>query len=121
MDIPPVAMPRKLKDRGQLDAKDVPVRRSAHEVVKLDSSQADDEFEECEDAVGPAELVLWAENSPSSSSRSQVASKAFGHESVRGAYEELGAAGFYAAKGASYVNPHEPCLTEARSTAERLV
>ncbi|CAK9071517.1 unnamed protein product [Durusdinium trenchii] len=46
-------------------------------------------------------------------SRSEVASEAFGHDSVRDAYEELGAAGFYASKGASYVNPHEPRLSEA--------
>eukprot|EP00438_Fugacium_kawagutii_P001510 Skav202556 [mRNA] locus=scaffold2011:407621:408124:- [translate_table: standard] len=46
-------------------------------------------------------------------SRSDIASAAFGHESVRGAYQELGAAGFYELKGASYVNPHEDVLTEA--------
>ena len=47
-------------------------------------------------------------------SRSELASAAFGHDSVRGAYEELGAAGFYESKGASYMNPHEDVLSEAR-------
>ena len=46
-------------------------------------------------------------------SRNEVASLAFGHDSVRGAYEELGAAGFYELKGSSYVNPHEDVLSEA--------
>eukprot|EP00966_Prymnesium_polylepis_P085889 1987818-Prymnesium_polylepis.1 len=31
-----------------------------------------------------------------------------GFESVRSAYEELGASGFYEAHGAEYTNPHEP-------------
>ena len=51
-------------------------------------------------------------------SRSDVASEAFGHDSVREAYQELGPAGFYELKGASYVNPHENVLSEARLSAQ---
>lgn len=55
-------------------------------------------------------VVMDAQEGPS---RNEVASLAFGHDSVRGAYEELGAAGFYELKGSSYVNPHEDVLSEA--------
>lgn len=47
------------------------------------------------------------------SERSAVAAGAFGHGSVRGAYEALGAAQFYALQGACYVNPHEEVLAQA--------
>lgn len=55
-------------------------------------------------------VAMDAQEGPS---RNEVASLAFGHDSVRGAYEELGAAGFYELKGSSYVNPHEGVLSEA--------
>lgn len=40
-----------------------------------------------------------------------------GYASVRGAYESLGAEGFYAAHGAVYHNPHEKVLVEGVSMA----
>ncbi|CAE7394493.1 unnamed protein product, partial [Symbiodinium sp. CCMP2456] len=49
--------------------------------------------------------------------RSELASEAFGHDSIRKAYEDLGAEAFYAAKGASYVNPHSEVLNEAFACA----
>ena len=40
-----------------------------------------------------------------------------GFTSVRGAYDELGAAGFYAEHGSDYSNPHEDVLKAAMNTA----
>mmetsp|Transcript_97717 Transcript_97717/g.280757 ORF Transcript_97717/g.280757 Transcript_97717/m.280757 type:complete len:326 (+) Transcript_97717:110-1087(+) len=48
-----------------------------------------------------------------SEERSVVAIEAFGHSSVRAAYSELGATGFYEVHGAEYRNPHSDELTAA--------
>uniref|UniRef100_A0A7S1AKF1 Methyltransferase domain-containing protein n=1 Tax=Noctiluca scintillans TaxID=2966 RepID=A0A7S1AKF1_NOCSC len=50
---------------------------------------------------------------PRGADRALEAHEAFGHDSIREAYGELGAVGFYAAKGAQYVNPHDVTLREA--------
>lgn len=57
---------------------------------------------------------------PRGADRAMEAHEAFGHDSIREAYGELGAVGFYTAKGAQYVNPHDVTLREALVNALNL-
>ena len=57
---------------------------------------------------------------PRGADRAMEAHEAFGHDGIREAYGELGAVGFYTAKGAQYVNPHDLTLREALVNALNL-
>ncbi|CAK9071533.1 unnamed protein product [Durusdinium trenchii] len=102
-------MPRKLK----VFDSDAEVDEKACNACAADEGQGDAGYVQNSEFVERTCAMEQACLEEGLRSRSEVASEAFGHDSVRDAYEELGAAGFYASKGASYVNPHEPRLSEA--------